>query len=207
MNLAAWLVRLLAAVVLTTSPWPASAGFEAVAQRPEGAPAVRVEEARPGLGARAVTDHLEVTGYVAEELVRPGSPFTVVLEVVPRPGIHVYAPEAKGYKVVALNLVPHALVVSRPTVYPASEIYFFKPLNERVPVYQKPFRLTRRLAITSAPEHRSAVSRLRTLTVRASLDYQACDDRVCFIPASVPMSLTVKVGPVGAGRAARPSAP
>jgi hypothetical protein len=156
---------------------------------------------RAATAQRATTDHLEVISSVSDEVVAPGSVFSIVLEIQPRERIHVYAPGAKGYKIIAFNLEPNPLLVSRPTTYPASEIYFFEPLNERVPVYQQPFRLTRRVAIATAPEHRAAVSRLKTMTVRGALDYQACNDLVCFTPKSVPVSFSVKVRPLDTERA------
>ena len=149
----------------------------------------------PARSQRTTTDHLDVISSVTNEVVTPGSRFSIVLDIRPREGVHVYAPGATGYKIVAFNLAANSLLVSRPTVYPASEIYFFEPLNERVPVYQKPFRLTRNLAISTAPEHRAAVSRLKTMTIRGTLDYQACDDRACFTPTSIPVSVDVVVRP------------
>jgi DsbC/DsbD-like thiol-disulfide interchange protein len=156
---------------------------------------------RQASGQRLATDHLDVQSGVSDEVVAPGSPFSVTLDIRPQKGIHVYAPGAKGYKIIAFNLTPNPLLVSRPTTYPSSEIYFFEPLNERVPVYQTPFRLSRRVTITTAAEHRAAVSRLKTLTIRGTLDYQACDDRLCFTPQSVPVSFSVTVKPINAGRA------
>ena len=35
-----------------------------------------------------------------------------------------------------------------------------------------------------------------TLTLRGTLDYQACDDRVCYNPVSVPLSWTVTLVPL-----------
>jgi DsbC/DsbD-like thiol-disulfide interchange protein len=150
---------------------------------------------------RLTTDHLDVLSGVTEEAVVPGSPFSITLDVRPRQGVHVYAPGATGYKVIAFNLERNPLLLSRPTTYPSSEIYFFEPLNERVPVFQKPFRLSRRLTLTTAAEHRATVARLKTLTIRGTLDYQACDDRLCFTPQSLPVSFSVTVKPTDAGRA------
>ena len=52
--------------------------------------------------------------------------------------MHVYAPGVAGYRPVALAIAAQPFVRVLPLAYPPSEIYFFKPLNERVPVYQKP---------------------------------------------------------------------
>jgi hypothetical protein len=83
--------------------------------------------------------------------------------------------------------------VSRPATCPTSEICVFEPLDERVPVYQKPFRLPQTRAITTARKHRETVTKLDAMTIRGTLDDQACDDRICFTPRSIPVSFTVKV--------------
>ena len=99
----------------------------------------------PVAATKASTAHLDLTTYPSDAAVAPGNRFSVVADIQLRPRIHVYAPGAKDYRVVALNIAPQPFVRQLPSKYPASEIYFFKPLNERVPVYQKPFRLMQEL--------------------------------------------------------------
>jgi hypothetical protein len=65
-----------------------------------------------------------------------------------------------------------------------------------VPVYQQPFRLVQTLSITTAADKRSEVSALQTLTLNGALEYQACDDAICYPPRTVPVSYTVKVRPL-----------
>src|ERR1017187_8332792 len=38
--------------------------------------------------------------------IAPGNRFSLVLEIKPGPGVHVYAPGAKGYRAIALTLAP-----------------------------------------------------------------------------------------------------
>ena len=80
------------------------------------------------------------------------------------------------------------------TGYPASETYFFAPLNERVPVYQKPFRLTREVYVEASPEAAAALGTRTSLTLSGRLEYQACDDKICYNPTSVPLSWTLAIG-------------
>jgi hypothetical protein len=149
---------------------------------------------KEGAGARRIsTDHLELTTYTTEDVVAPGSLVSLVVNITPREGIHVYAPGAAGYKIVTLKLDPHPLLTPRPLQYPSSEIYFFKPLNEHVPVFQKPFTLTQPVALGGSREDRAALARVDGLTIKAALEYQACNDKVCFTPTSVPLAYSVKV--------------
>ena len=156
----------------------------------------------PGVGAQqkvsanlrqTATDHLQVTTYVTDEVVAPGAVFSLVFEITPRQGIHLYAPGEHSYKIVRLNLETNPWLVTRPVEYPPSEIYFFAPLKERVPVFQKPFTLTQSMAVSTAPEHRAALAKVSSMTIKGTLDYQACDDRVCFLPKSIPVSYTVRL--------------
>jgi hypothetical protein len=42
------------------------------------------------------------------------------------------------------------------------------------------------------------------MTINASLTFQACDDKVCFNPESVPLSWTVKLKPLDTERPGKP---
>jgi hypothetical protein len=47
----------------------------------------------------------------------------------------------------------------------------------------------------------TALKDVTTLTITGSFDYQACDDKVCFPPQSVPLSWAVGVKPLDRERA------
>jgi peroxiredoxin len=158
----------------------------------------------PAAAKRIQTDHLDVTTYVSDEVVAPGSLFSVVFDVKPNAGIHVYAPGAKDYRIINLRLDANPTLTTRALQYPPSEIYHFKPLDERVPVFQKPFRLVQSMAFNTSPEARAALKGVETVTISGALEYQACDDRVCFNPRSSPVSYTVKVRQLDTERATVP---
>jgi peroxiredoxin Q/BCP len=158
----------------------------------------------PAAAKRIETEHLDITSYVSDEVVAPGSVFLIVFDVKPNSGMHVYAPGAKDYKVINFRIDANPVLATRALQYPASEIYHFKPLDERVPVFQKPFRLAQSLAIGTSPAARAALKGVDTVTIAGSLEYQACDDRLCFTPRSIPVSYTVKVRPLDTERASVP---
>jgi peroxiredoxin len=151
---------------------------------------------RPAAAPRVVTDHIELTSYATDDVVAPGALFSLVFDVRLRERMHVYAPGAKDYRVIAFNLEPNPLLVTRPMRYPPSELYVLEPLTERVPVFQKPFRLMQSVGLSTAQEHRRAVASLDALIIKGRLEYQACDDRICFMPKSIPVSFSVKVRPL-----------
>ena len=118
--------------------------------------------------------------------LKPGARASLWLDVVPNPGIHVYAPGAKGYQALELKMSPAAGISAGKVTYPPSEILFFEPLGERVPVFQKPFRIEQ--AISLSKQWTSS-----TMTVNGVVTYQACDDKVCYAPGTIPVSWTLTV--------------
>ena len=145
----------------------------AQAQKPSGKPKV----------TEVSTDHLKIR-YENDVPAKPGGFVSFLLDIEPRRGMHVYAPGAGDYQVISLFIDEGSRVRPRPLKYPASEIYLFQPLNEKIPVYQKRFVLILDAVIERAD---------RPITVTGRLDYQACDDKVCFAPVSVPLTWTVPV--------------
>jgi peroxiredoxin len=151
------------------------------------------------------TAHLKLTAYPSNPNVTVGTRFSIAVEVEPNPDIHVYAPgaETMGYRVVSLNLRPVSHVRFEPVEFPASEIYYFEPLDERVPVYQSPFTLLQEAVVAGTPEAEEALAQLDALTLSGTFDYQACDDQICFEPVSVPLSFTLDLDLLDRQRANR----
>jgi peroxiredoxin len=151
---------------------------------------------QPVAGTRVSTEHLEVSTYPSDAAVAPGNRFSLAVGIHPKRGMHLYAPGASGYRVISLSIAEQPFVRILPLKYPASEIYFFKPLNERVPVYQKPFTLVQEIVLEGQPPAQAAFKGRNSLTLSGTLEYQACDDNVCFNPASIPLSWTVSLRPL-----------
>lgn len=137
-------------------------------------------------------DYLAARLGSSDSVVAPGTRFSLVLDIQPKPGLHVYAPGTHEYQVVRLALDDQPIFVAHDVVYPPAEEYYFAPLDERVPVYQKPFRLVRDVTLLVTPETRELASKPdATLTITGTLDYQACDDEICYPPQSVPVKWTI----------------
>jgi peroxiredoxin len=156
---------------------------------------------------QVTTDHLSLTTYLTDTVVAPGTLVSIVVDVTPRPGMHVYAPGGHGYRVIAFRLDPHPFLVTRPLRYPAAEMYEFKPLNERIEVFAQPFRLIQDVALSASPEARKALASAKTFTITGALDYQACDDKICYLPQSLPVRYTVNVRQLDTERASPGATP
>ncbi|MBI2150040.1 MAG: redoxin domain-containing protein [Acidobacteria bacterium] len=147
-------------------------------------------------GTKVSTGHIEITTYPSEPAIAPGNRFSLALDVQPHAGMHVYAPGAKSYRVIALTIAPQPFVRTLPMKYPASQIYNFKPLNERVPVFQKPFTLVQEVILEGTPQAQAAFRGKGAVTLTGTLEYQACDDKICYNPESVPLSWTLNLRPL-----------
>jgi peroxiredoxin len=134
---------------------------------------------------------LEMTSFATDSTVAPGTQFSLVLDVRPARGVHVYAPGVTAYKPIALSIEAQPGLVVRGAQYPPSEDYHFKPLNEHVQVYQQPFRMVQDVLIDPSPQSQAALKDVSSLTIKGVLNYQACDDKLCFTPQSVPLTWTV----------------
>jgi peroxiredoxin len=134
---------------------------------------------------------LELTSFATDSTVAPGTQFSLVLDVRPAPRIHVYAPGVSGYKPIALSVEAQPGLLTRGAQYPQSENYHFKPLNEHVQVYQRPFRIVQDVLIDPSPQGLAALKDASSLTIKGVLNYQACDDQLCFTPQSVPLTWSV----------------
>jgi DsbC/DsbD-like thiol-disulfide interchange protein len=141
--------------------------------------------------AKIASPHLTVTTYLTDRIAAPGTHFSAAIEIAPAAHVHVYAPGVSGYKPVAIAIQPQPGLVVRATQFPKSEDYFFKPLGEHVAVYQKPFRVVQDLEIDPSPQAASALNGRTEMTIAGTLDYQACDDEICFTPQSVPLTWTI----------------
>jgi hypothetical protein len=144
-------------------------------------------------GASVLAPHLKIVTYVTDQAVAPGTHFSVVLDVTPLDRVHVYAPGVTGYKPIALTIKPMDRLLVRGAQFPKSSDYFFKPLKEHVQVYDRPFRIVQDLMFDASRESEAALKGVTSATIAATLDYQACDDKVCFNPQSVPLSWTVSL--------------
>jgi DsbC/DsbD-like thiol-disulfide interchange protein len=131
------------------------------------------------------TRHLKFTARLAPRVIKSGQPLTVSVDIAPKRGMHVYAPGSK-YRPIAVTFEPQpALTIDEP-IYPPATPYYFRPLKETVDVYQSAFRLLVKMRT-------SAVAQRRSIVLSGALAYQACDDRVCYLPESIPLLWTVRV--------------
>ena len=169
--------------------------FETAYQTRHTVSSIMVDSGRPTRAAatRTASPQLDITTYSTDAAVSPGSAFSLVLDLEPRPRMHVYAPGVSGYRPVSLTIAPQPFIQLDPPRFPPSETYEFTSLKERVQVYSTPFRIRQDVRIEASGPAQAALKGLDHLTITGTLTYQACDDKVCFNPATVPVSWTVQL--------------
>ena len=154
-------------------------------------------ETRPVTSAAArvisrATPHLTFSATISPGIIVPGARISIAVDVVPKKGMHVYAPGTQ-YRPVVIRLKGDPPLRVRNSVYPKPTVYRFKPLHEDVLVYDGPFRLVVEAIASDAIALRAHLRGRRQMTIKGTLDYQACDDRMCYLPASVPFQWTLRV--------------
>jgi len=145
-----------------------------------------------GLGAdrktEISTDHMKIIAFASQYDVRPGNRFSIILDIELPENMHIYAEGAEGYKVASLNIGENPALLIHDPDYPDSKIMYLEAIKESVPIYERKVRISR--DVTLSPGYRPS-----DLVVSGTLDYQACDETFCFLPAEIPLTFELKVQP------------
>ena len=136
---------------------------------------------------RVETDHLELVSCASDSVVAPGNRLSLVLDVTPKTEMHVYAPGDHTYQVIRLRVDTPAFVQQHDATYPVSTPYHFEPLNETVPVYEAPFTFVQEITIPVSEETGELAQAGDLLVVEGTLEYQACDHEICYLPSELPL--------------------
>ena len=161
--------------------------------------ALKIGQPVSGMGtpSRHATPHVEIAAFLTDEAVAPGHRFSIVLDITPRPAMHVIAPGQHRYRGVSLNLAATENLRTYPMSYPPGT-EFRAPGDDPLPAYAQPVRLIQDVAITVNKETRQLAQRPgSTLTLKGVLQYQACTGATCDPPQQVPLSWTVALTPLG----------
>ena len=146
--------------------------------------------------------HLQLSVGQSDRVAVPGNLVTLTAEVRLPPDVHVYAPGTKGYKTVKLSIDPLPDFELRQASYPSAKILYLPAIKERVPVFEGAFRIRQELKVNSMAEFSGALgANGKKVTVKGNLEYQACDSKICFLPASVPLEWEFQIVPLDRQRA------
>ena len=146
--------------------------------------------------------HLQLSVGQSDRVAVPGNLVTLTAEVRLPPDVHVYAPGTKGYKPIKLTIDPQSDFALKQASYPTAKILYLPAIKERVPVFEGTFKIRQDLKANSATDFSGALGADgKQVTVKGTLEYQACDSKICFLPASVPLEWHLQIVPLDRQRA------
>jgi DsbC/DsbD-like thiol-disulfide interchange protein len=135
---------------------------------------------------------LRLEAAASNQVVAAGQRVSLALDIEMKPNMHVYAPGVEGYIPIDWRMKDSDAVSSHEVTYPPSEKLHLAAIDETVPVYRDRFRLTRDITIGQDAKVRATLDGSGIFTVEGTLRYQACDDRVCYIPQELPVKWTLQ---------------
>ena len=143
------------------------------------------------------TPQLDLVSYSTNPAVAVGNRFALVLDIDPGDGMHIYAPGASDdYTAIILNIDPQPFLRILPMEFPEAGEYYFEPLDDTQPVYEEPLKLIQEIYMDGSLEAQGLVRGQDSVTITGTLEYQACDENICYIPTSVPLSWTMELRPL-----------
>ncbi len=143
------------------------------------------------------TDHLYLTSSASNESVRPGNRVALVATVDLKPQMHVYAPGVKGgYIPIRWEMETVEGLAGFSVRYPEAETLYLPAIDETVPVYQGSFRIVADLRLGMPEDLEPLLDSDGDLLVNGSFRYQACDDKMCYLPLTIPLEWRFQVEPL-----------
>jgi len=140
--------------------------------------------------------HLQLSLAQSDRLVAPGNRVSLIAEIQLPPDVHVYSPEVKGYKPIQLALQPSPEIQPASLTYPKAKVLYLEAIKEHVPVFEGKFRIIQEITVNRSKDFIASLGSGKTIAVTGELKYQACDQRICYIPASIPVKWELQVMPL-----------
>ena len=145
-----------------------------------GALVLRAQSTAPG-----GTQYIEVKTSAEKPALTPGARTTLFVDVTPKPSMHVYAPGEKDAIPVTVTLTPTGALKADAPTFPKPEQFYFAPIKLTQLIYSKPFRITVPVTVAKTASG--------TLDIKGTIRYQACDDKVCYTPKTIPLAWSLPV--------------
>jgi hypothetical protein len=174
------------------------------AQQPAPLRSASAQAAQSPAGAltNVPAPHINLAIGQSARSVAPGGRVTLIAEVKLAPRVHVYAPGAENYRVTELRLRPTPDLKASAAAYPPAKELYLPAIQERVPVFEGTFRVQQELTASNSRELLSALdANGKSVEIQGEFRYQACDDRICYLPASVPVKWQLQILPLERQRA------
>lgn len=151
-----------------------------------------VEETRRSVDA----PHLKLTMAQSDRVGIPGSRISLVLDVTVPALTHVYAPNVTGgYIPINLTITPSPQIEISAARYPSPRTLHLDVIKETVPVFDGRFRIVQDVKIAASKAMIESIGIGKSIEIAGIFKYQACDDRVCYPPTSIPVTWRLEALP------------
>lgn len=138
--------------------------------------------------------HLSLKYFSSADTIAVGNRVTLIAEITFKPRMHVYAPGVSGYKGIEWKLAESPHFSPAPANFPAAQTFYLPAIKEKLPVYHDQLRITQEIDVSSNYRQvREAVDASNQLTLEGSFTYQACDDKICYLPQTLSLKWTFRV--------------
>jgi hypothetical protein len=146
---------------------------------------IRSEEAHTS----AETKYFQASTSASNGLVHQGQHISLVVDLDLKPRMHVYAPAVQGgYIPIDWKMTDSPGFKAAAVDYPKPQVLRLEVIKETVPVYLGKLRMTRDIVIGTDAQVKPLLGAGNELVVSGSLRYQVCDDRECYVPATLPLN-------------------
>jgi len=132
-----------------------------------------------------IAQQFKLTAYPSQSTIRRGNTIFIVVEINLYDKVHLYAP-GSSYRAVDIQIAEHPALQSGELDLPEAESIHLEVINETVQVYSGKVRIYRELTLSPLYQEPS-------VEVTVKLQYQTCNDKVCFLPAELPMTFKLNV--------------
>ncbi len=148
------------------------------------------------------TKHLVLSYGATDTKIHGGDRTTVVLKVRLKPKMHVYAPGVQSEFIpVKWDAPPTSVARAEDTKWPAARTLNLKAIKEKAPVYEGSITVERDLTFAQQKQLQDAAGDSGKVHVESSFKYQACDDKVCYPPVTLPLKFDFEFVPHDSQRA------
>jgi AhpC/TSA family/Disulphide bond corrector protein DsbC len=134
------------------------------------------------------TRYFQVSASASNQLVHQGQHISLVVNLELKPKMHVYAPGVQGgYIPIDWKMADSPGFRPAAVEYPKPQVLRLEVIKESVPVFVGQVRLVRDIVIGTDAQVKPLLGGANELVIEGSLHYQACDDRECYLPATLPL--------------------
>jgi hypothetical protein len=147
--------------------------------------------AAPAAGSHEVVGK-QLTAVVSASnfVVRGGQRLALAIDIDLKPQMHVYAPTVEHYIPIEWTMAESPAFAAHQVTMPPAKMLHLPAIDETVPVYTGHFRLLRDITIADEGKLKPLLNGSGEFSIEGTLQYQACDDRMCYLPQQLPLKWT-----------------